>query len=155
MPLLLAARAYASRCEGVNRDGAARGVVLGGGAYLAHGFHAGALALVAEATGFDARGADLIVGTSAGAVFAALLGGGLAPGDLLAQWTGGDVAGPPVTLVLQPALADLDGIGINSMAVGASRTLARRARVAARRALADPGAAPAAAVLRAAAAYQS
>jgi len=67
------------------------GVVLGGGAYLAHGFSAGALAAVADATGFDPRRADVLVGTSSGAISAALLRAGLAPRDLLAQWTGGEV----------------------------------------------------------------
>ncbi len=61
---------------------------------------------------------------------------------------------PPAVLVLEPAAADLDGIGVNSMAAGASRVLARRAGAAAARALADPRAAPAVALLRAAA-YQS
>lgn len=60
------------------------GVVLGAGGVLGHAFHAGVLAALAEATGFDAKDADRLVGTSAGSVVAALLAGGMPAADLAA-----------------------------------------------------------------------
>lgn len=59
-------------------------LVLGAGGPVGWAFHAGVLAALAEA-GWDARDADLVVGTSIGAVTAGLLRAGLAPADLLAQ----------------------------------------------------------------------
>ncbi len=58
-------------------------LVLGGGGVIGAGFHAGALAAIADATGWDARTADLIVGTSAGAGIAATLRIGFSPTDHL------------------------------------------------------------------------
>jgi NTE family protein len=63
------------------------GLVLGAGGVLGGAYHAGALAALAEATGWDPRSADLIVGTSAGANTAAALRGGLAAPDHLARAT--------------------------------------------------------------------
>jgi NTE family protein len=63
------------------------GLVLGAGGVVGGAYHAGALAALAEA-GWDARGADLIVGTSAGAISAAALRAGLGPADQLARMTG-------------------------------------------------------------------
>src|SRR6266508_4279855 len=48
-------------------------------------FHPGVLAAIAEATGWDARSAELIVGTSAGAVMGAVLRAGLSPADQYAH----------------------------------------------------------------------
>ena len=42
------------------------GLVLGAGGAVGHAFHAGVLAALAEETGWDARDAEVIVGTSAG-----------------------------------------------------------------------------------------
>ncbi|MFV0525829.1 MAG: patatin-like phospholipase family protein [Acidimicrobiales bacterium] len=53
------------------------GLVLGGGGVTGYGFHAGALAALEAATGWDPRDADVIVGTSAGSAVAALLRGGV------------------------------------------------------------------------------
>ena len=64
------------------------GLVLGAGGVVGHAFHAGVLAALQEETGWDARGAELIVGTSAGSGVAALLRAGLSPADLLARATG-------------------------------------------------------------------
>ncbi len=47
-------------------------------------FHGGVLAALEEATGWDARTADVVVGTSAGSLTAALLRSGLPPADLRA-----------------------------------------------------------------------
>ncbi|MFV0259267.1 MAG: patatin-like phospholipase family protein [Acidimicrobiales bacterium] len=53
------------------------GLVLGGGGVTGYGFHAGALAALEAATGWDPRDAEVIVGTSAGSSVAALLRGGV------------------------------------------------------------------------------
>jgi NTE family protein len=63
------------------------GLVLGAGGVVGGAYHAGALAALAEA-GWDARGADLIVGTSAGSIAGAALRAGLTPADQLARMTG-------------------------------------------------------------------
>lgn len=54
-----------------------RAVVLGAGGVLGAAWTIGALSALEEVEGFDVRSADLIVGTSAGAVLAALLAAGL------------------------------------------------------------------------------
>ncbi len=61
------------------------GVVLGAGGEVGHAYHAGVLAALADVGGWDAREADLVVGTSAGALTGALLRAGLPPRDLLAR----------------------------------------------------------------------
>jgi NTE family protein len=63
------------------------GLVLGAGGVIGGAFHAGALAALADATGWDPRSADLIVGTSAGANTAASLRGGLSAADQFAVAT--------------------------------------------------------------------
>lgn len=67
-------------------------IVLGAGGVLGHAFHAGVLAAIAEVTGFDARQADRLVGTSAGSVVAALLAGGMPAADLAAAALGRPVS---------------------------------------------------------------
>jgi NTE family protein len=64
------------------------GLVLGGGGITGGAFHAGVLAGLADSLGWDARTAELVVGTSAGSLTAAVLRAGLAPGDLLARSEG-------------------------------------------------------------------
>ena len=64
------------------------GLVLGAGGVVGHAFHAGVLSALAEATDWDARNAELIVGTSAGSVVGSVLRAGLAPADLAAQASG-------------------------------------------------------------------
>ncbi len=64
------------------------GLVLGAGGATGGAFHAGVLAALEEANGFDARTAELIVGTSAGAMAGALLRAGLPPADLVARARG-------------------------------------------------------------------
>ena len=56
------------------------GLVLGGGGLIGLGFHAGALKALEE-RGVDVRRADVIVGTSAGAIIAAYLATGWRPSD--------------------------------------------------------------------------
>ena len=62
-------------------------LVLGSGGLAGTAFHAGLLTALAE-RGWDARDADLIVGTSAGSTTAALLRAGFPPLDLLPRMTG-------------------------------------------------------------------
>lgn len=59
-----------------------RGVVLGAGGVLGAAWTTGALIALRDVEGFDPRHAEVIVGTSAGSVLAALLGAGVAVDDL-------------------------------------------------------------------------
>jgi NTE family protein len=61
------------------------GLVLGAGGVAGGAFHAGALAALAEATGWDPRQASVVVGTSAGSITGATLRAGLPVRDLLAR----------------------------------------------------------------------
>ena len=63
------------------------GLVLGAGGAVGHAFHVGVLDGLAEVTGWDARDAEVIVGTSAGSVVGALLRAGLSGPDLAARST--------------------------------------------------------------------
>jgi NTE family protein len=54
-----------------------RAIVLGGGGVLGFAWTLGALSAVEEVAGFDVRTVDVVIGTSAGSVAAALLGCGL------------------------------------------------------------------------------
>ena len=51
-----------------------RGLVLGGGGMLGAAWTTGALTVLSEALAWDPREAEMLVGTSAGAVLAALIG---------------------------------------------------------------------------------
>jgi NTE family protein len=62
-------------------------VVLGAGGPVGFAFHAGVLAALAQA-GWDAREADVVVGTSIGAVTGGLLRAGMGPDDLFARAVG-------------------------------------------------------------------
>jgi NTE family protein len=64
------------------------GLVLGAGGLAGTAFHAGVLAALADELGWDARSAEVIVGTSAGSTSAALLRGDLSPTDYFARITG-------------------------------------------------------------------
>jgi NTE family protein len=57
-------------------------VVLGAGGTVGHAFHAGVLAAIDQELGWDAGRADVVVGTSAGSIVAALLRAGLPAADL-------------------------------------------------------------------------
>ncbi|MFE7531192.1 patatin-like phospholipase family protein [Kitasatospora sp. NPDC057542] len=59
-----------------------RGLVLGGGGMLGAAWTVGALCAVEEATGRQPGGADVLLGTSAGAILAAMLAGGVRPEQL-------------------------------------------------------------------------
>jgi len=60
------------------------GLVLGAGGSVGVAYHGAVLAALHDATGWDARDAELIVGTSAGSITAAMLRAGVAAGDLRA-----------------------------------------------------------------------
>jgi NTE family protein len=68
------------------------GLVLGAGGAVGHAFHAGVVAGLADATGWDARDAEVIVGTSAGSIVGAILRAGGSPPDIFARATGGDLS---------------------------------------------------------------
>ena len=63
-------------------------VVLAAGGLVGQAFHLGVLQALTEVAGFDARSADVLVGTSAGSLVAAGLAGGLSAGDLRAELLG-------------------------------------------------------------------
>src|SRR5215207_1057231 len=58
------------------------GLVLGAGGVVGHAFHAGVLSALEQMTGWDPRAADVIVGTSAGSVVAAMLRAGFSAADV-------------------------------------------------------------------------
>jgi NTE family protein len=58
------------------------GLVLGAGGAVGHAFHAGMLAALEEATGWRPDSAEVVVGTSAGSIVAALLRAGCSARDL-------------------------------------------------------------------------
>ena len=62
------------------------GVVLGGGGVVGQAYHSGVLAVLQHDVGFDARAADVVVGTSAGSITGALLRLGVSA-ENLAAWT--------------------------------------------------------------------
>lgn len=61
------------------------GLVLGAGGVAGGAFHAGVLAALHDATGWDPRDASVIVGTSAGSIAGAALRAGLSAADSLAR----------------------------------------------------------------------
>lgn len=65
-----------------------RGLVLGGGGVLGAAWMVGALAALRDVHGIDPRDCDIIVGTSAGSVLAALLGAGVSVDQLVAHQRG-------------------------------------------------------------------
>ncbi|UDY37539.1 patatin-like phospholipase family protein [Dermatobacter hominis] len=84
------------------------GLVLGGGGVTGLAYHAGALSALEIDLGWDPRDAQLVVGTSAGAVVAGLLRRGVAPTDLAARAVGIEPAGSHAhlshCLVTQPEM---------------------------------------------------
>ena len=68
------------------------GLVFSGGGAAAEAWHAGVVRALHVATGWDARRADLIVGTSAGAITGLCLRAGIPPSDLYAHRRGESVS---------------------------------------------------------------
>ena len=58
------------------------GLVLGAGGMTGGAFHAGALAALADVTGWEPRAAEIVVGTSAGSLAGAVVRAGLSAADL-------------------------------------------------------------------------
>ncbi|NEE02459.1 patatin-like phospholipase family protein [Phytoactinopolyspora halotolerans] len=75
-------------------EGPRRGLVLGGGGLLGAAWTVGALTAIEDATGVDMRTVDHILGTSAGAVTAAMLGAGVSVRQLYGHQLGRPVDGP-------------------------------------------------------------
>ncbi|NUP46783.1 MAG: patatin-like phospholipase family protein [Catenulispora sp.] len=73
-----------------------RGLVLGGGGMLGAAWMTGALNVLCETLAWDPREAEMLVGTSAGAVVAALIGAGASPADLLEHQLTGRISGGPL-----------------------------------------------------------
>lgn len=74
-----------------------RGLVLGGGGVLGAAWMIGALSAIEESAGTDIRAFDQILGTSAGAVMAALLGSGVDVRTLREHQLGHAIEGPLAT----------------------------------------------------------
>jgi NTE family protein len=75
------------------------GLVLGAGGVVGHAYHAAVLGTLADVTGWDARSATIIVGTSAGSGVGAVLRAGLPARDLAARITGGPLSPEGATLL--------------------------------------------------------
>ena len=84
-----------------------RGLVLGAGGVLGFAWEVGALTAVSEHLGWDPRDADVLVGTSAGSVMAALLGCGVPVEDLLSHQRGREL--PPDRVIAYDYDRDADG----------------------------------------------
>jgi NTE family protein len=82
------------------------GLVLGAGGVIGHAFHAGVLDGLCDATGWDPRDAEVIVGTSAGSVVGALLRAGFSPRDLAARSTGDPVSPEGAELAARAGMGD-------------------------------------------------
>ena len=73
-----------------------RGLVLGGGGVLGAAWMVGALSALRDVHGIDPRDCDVIVGTSAGSVLAALLGAGVSVDQLLDHQRGHSITTGPL-----------------------------------------------------------
>ena len=67
----------------MSRNAPRIGLALGGGGIAGYSFHAGALGAIEEATGWDPRTAEVIIGTSAGSSIASVLRGNVAVPELV------------------------------------------------------------------------
>ncbi|HEV2088153.1 MAG TPA: patatin-like phospholipase family protein, partial [Cryptosporangiaceae bacterium] len=105
-----------------------RGLVLGAGGVLGFSWAVGALTALEQAEGFDCRGADALVGTSAGAITAALLGCDVPVEAMLRHQRGIPAPGDPVISYDH----EVDGTGPlpgrPRLSLGSPRLLARAAR---------------------------
>lgn len=85
------------------------GLVLGGGGLTGGAFHAGVVAALADAAGWDARSADVLLGTSAGSITATSLAAGMPPADLAARHLGQPLSpvGESILARVSPGARDL------------------------------------------------
>ncbi|SDP25037.1 NTE family protein [Pedococcus dokdonensis] len=104
-----------------------RGLVLGGGGVLGAAWMVGALTALEAELGVDVRDFDELVGTSAGAVLAGLLGAGVPVADLLTHQLAGTVDAGPLSGYLWDYDKDTGGDrpGLPKVGLG-SRELLRR-----------------------------
>ncbi len=112
-------------------DSTARwGLVLGGGGVLGGAWLTGALAALEQVSGRDVRDAAVIIGTSAGAFTAALLGAGVSVDALLRHQLGEPVESGPLAGVRWDYATDAGGAVPPTPArlVGSPRLLAENAR---------------------------
>ncbi len=107
------------------------GLVLGAGGLVGHAYISGALAAIEDAIGWDARDADVIVGTSAGSSVAALLRSGFSASTLYELGT----TAPPVDF--EPLLERFAQPARSFIPLGLPRLPSKRV---VRSVLADPGA---------------
>ena len=114
------------------------GLVLGAGGLVGHAYIAGVLAAIEEATGWDPREAEVIVGTSAGSSVAALLRSGYAASTLYELGT--SAPPPEFNLILerfaQPARTLLPMPRINLPSTTLLRTIFKEPHTASLGALA-------------------
>ncbi len=89
-------RPRGARRRGAGTAGPRWGLVLGGGGVLGGAWMAGALSAYEEVSGRDCRDADVVVGTSAGAFAAAILGSGASVADWRAHQEGRPVTSGPM-----------------------------------------------------------
>ncbi|MGI9594963.1 MAG: patatin-like phospholipase family protein [Acidimicrobiales bacterium] len=68
--------------EPMNTTGPRIGIVLGGGGIAGYAFHCAVLAALEDELGLDPRTAEILVGTSAGAIASAIVRGGVPIGDM-------------------------------------------------------------------------
>jgi NTE family protein len=105
-----------------------RGLVIGAGGVLGFAWAAGALAALEQEEGFDCRTVDMLVGTSAGSILAALLSSGLPMDGIVRNQQGIPAPGDPVVDYDE----DVDGTGprppFPSFALGSPGLLAHAAR---------------------------
>src|SRR4051812_32601356 len=94
------------------------GLVLGGGGVLGQAFHAGTLAALEHDIGWDARDAEVIVGTSAGALGGAALRSGV-PASALAAWcVGAPLWGVASELAARTELGEYDPFSLSQLRFG-------------------------------------
>lgn len=101
------------------------GLVLGAGGMAGTAFHSGVISALHEHTGFDARDADVVVGTSAGAMTAALVRAGLPPADFVRRMLEEPLSGEGRAVVdsmPRPASAQR-GVGSGDVPSGRRRTV--------------------------------
>jgi NTE family protein len=91
-----------------------RGLVLGAGGLLGAAWTLGALTAVQDRLGWDARDADLMVGTSAGSVLTGLLRAGVSVGDLYGRYAGGRLDALPFDPADEPPWPGLPEFGFGS-----------------------------------------
>ena len=86
------------------------GLVLGAGGMIGHAYHAGVLAALEDHLDWDARDADLVVGTSAGSVVGSALRAGIGARDLAARSTGDPLSPEAARLVARSEAAVPGGV---------------------------------------------